>query len=386
MKRYISALQGLEQQLGKLQHQTEAEKIIYQVTAGSLRELTAAHKANLLAVAGEIDIRNAHILVLDSEQAHLVALYNVITAGEAIRNNAAVTAREQMEAYEFETSLIGKTTQEVLRMNAERQIELQLRSQLRAAAAAAGDNNEQYYKEEARLRAIAAVQRDQLIPAVKARYDMERTASAGINAALNRYIEDTSTAARQYETLWTNAFKGMEDALVNFVKTGKLDFKSLADGIITDLIRIQIQQSITGPLSGAIKSAGGASGIFSSVKSFFNFADGGIMSAAGSMPLNRYASGGIASSPQLAMFGEGSSPEAYVPLPDGRSIPVTMRGGAGGGDIVVNQPITINAQNASAETVGQIRALMPGLIAENKRVVESVIQQAMQRRGGRLAA
>ena len=27
------------------------------------------------------------------------------------------------------------------------------------------------------------------------------------------------------------------------------------------------------------------------------------------------------------MFGEGSTPEAYVPLPDGRRIPVAMSGG-----------------------------------------------------------
>ena len=29
------------------------------------------------------------------------------------------------------------------------------------------------------------------------------------------------------------------------------------------------------------------------------------------------------------MYGEGSSPETYVPLPDGRSIPVSLSGGGG---------------------------------------------------------
>jgi lambda family phage tail tape measure protein len=33
----------------------------------------------------------------------------------------------------------------------------------------------------------------------------------------------------------------MGDALARFVTTGKLDFKSLADAIISDLIRIQLQ-------------------------------------------------------------------------------------------------------------------------------------------------
>jgi hypothetical protein len=66
------------------------------------------------------------------------------------------------------------------------------------------------------------------------------------------------------------------------------------------------------------------------------FATGGIMTGNGPLPLKRYASGGIATSPQLAMFGEGSRPEAYVPLPDGRSIPVTMKNGGDVGNIVVN--------------------------------------------------
>jgi hypothetical protein len=56
-----------------------------------------------------------------------------------------------------------------------------------------------------------------------------------------------------------------------------------------------------------------------------NFANGGIMTGRGSLPLNMYSAGGVANSPQLAMYGEGRMPEAYVPLPDGRSIPVTVK-------------------------------------------------------------
>lgn len=64
-----------------------------------------------------------------------------------------------------------------------------------------------------------------------------------------------------------------------------------------------------------------------------SFAQGGVMTSGGPAPLKRYSNGGIANSPQLAEFGEGSGAEAYVPLPDGRRIPVklNMSGGAGGG-------------------------------------------------------
>lgn len=69
---------------------------------------------------------------------------------------------------------------------------------------------------------------------------------------------------------------------------------------------------------------GGLADIFSSW-----FAKGGIMSSKGPIPLNTYAGGGIANRPQMAIFGEGRQNEAYVPLPDGKSIPVSMNGGSG---------------------------------------------------------
>jgi hypothetical protein len=102
------------------------------------------------------------------------------------------------------------------------------------------------------------------------------------------------------------------------------------------------------------------------------------MTNAGPLPLRAYANGGIASSPQLALFGEGRMPEAYVPLPDGRRIPVAMQGG--GGSNVVN--VTVNAEGSQVQgDSGQSEQL--------GRVVAKAIQEEMirQRRpGGLLAA
>jgi tape measure domain-containing protein len=83
------------------------------------------------------------------------------------------------------------------------------------------------------------------------------------------------------------------------------------------------------------------------------FANGGIMSQFGSLPLQKYAKGGVATSPQLALFGEGSMNEAYVPLPDGRSIPVTMKGGTSQApDVSVAPPaVTVNVINQSGTAV-----------------------------------
>jgi hypothetical protein len=45
----------------------------------------------------------------------------------------------------------------------------------------------------------------------------------------------------------------------------------------------------------------------------------------------RFANGGVVNGPTLGLVGEGKYSEAIVPLPDGRSIPVQMRGPGGGG-------------------------------------------------------
>jgi lambda family phage tail tape measure protein len=89
-----------------------------------------------------------------------------------------------------------------------------------------------------------------------------------------------------------NAFKGMEDALTSFVTTGKMDFKSLADSIIKDMIRIAIQQSITRPLAGAI---GSLFNPLSGVSAHQNFSMGSLGGSGGftpTSPLMQLSSGG----------------------------------------------------------------------------------------------
>ena len=99
-------------------------------------------------------------------------------------------------------------------------------------------------------------------------------------------------------------------------------------------------------IGSAIGSALGMEGFGGWLSGLF-FANGGIMTDRGALSLNKYATGGVANSPQLAMYGEGRQPEAYVPLPDGRTIPVTMQGNRSGGDnisfnIVINDNSTVS--------------------------------------------
>jgi len=218
----------------------------------------------------------------------------------------------------------------------------------------------------------------------------------GLKDGLTGYIEQIGTMRDALSNLGQQAFKGIEDALVSLVTTGTANFREFAVSILQETSRMIIQQLVLksimqaigfggGGGSGFLAGGGGAFTQFNASSVGFNplafsgisFANGGIMTGDGPMPLNKYASGGIASSPQLAMFGEGSRPEAYVPLPDGRRIPVAMQGGGGGTAVTVN----VDASGSSVQgNNGQGAALGRAIAAS---VQAELVKQ--KRPGGLLA-
>ncbi|MBD1602566.1 phage tail tape measure C-terminal domain-containing protein, partial [Pseudomonas typographi] len=96
----------------------------------------------------------------------------------------------------------------------------------------------------------------------------------------------------QTKTLFSDAFNNMEDGIVNFVKTGKLSFKDFADGVIEDLIRIQVRQAAAGFLSTAFSFlTGGSAALGASVMTG---------SSSGSLVAN--AKGGVYDSTSLSAY------------------------------------------------------------------------------------
>ena len=158
----------------------------------------------------------------------------------------------------------------------------------------------------------------------------------GIKGKLQEYYNSVKDLGGAIGDAVVSGLQGLEDQLTAFVTTGKANFKELAASILKDLARIAIRAAIIAPI---VKALGG---LFPG----FQFANGGIMTGDGPVPLKKYASGGIANSPQLALYGEGSKPEAYVPLPDGRRIPVAMQGGGGGNTSVV---VNVDASGSSVQ-------------------------------------
>ncbi len=162
----------------------------------------------------------------------------------------------------------------------------------------------------ASLRESTKLQIERMQALVQSRQELSRTSEFGQNKAFQEYADQIGNQATQVKTAWTNAFKGIEDAFVSFARTGKLNFTDLANTIINDLIRIQIQRSLMGSLnsfmSNYMPNFGGGS---SSSVDYRNGSD--ISSDAASASVPSYAVGTTyVPRDQLAFVHEG---EAITP-------------------------------------------------------------------------
>jgi len=101
--------------------------------------------------------------------------------------------------------------------------------------------------------------------------------ATGWNEAFVKYKDDATNASLTSKKLFDDSTKGMEDAIVNFAKTGKLSFDTLLQNIAEDILRSQIKQLFAGLFNsnGLTSTGGGGSSLFAGVGKLLGFADGG---------------------------------------------------------------------------------------------------------------
>ncbi|KQO96059.1 hypothetical protein ASF32_17970 [Methylobacterium sp. Leaf91] len=146
-------------------------------------------------------------------------------------------------------------------------------------------------------------------------------------------------------------------------------------GRLADSVLNKVIDSLVSSAFGSVAKGG--------LGSLFGFADGGIMTSNGPLPLHSYATGGIANSPQLALFGEGRGPEAFVPLPDGKRIPVAMSQPANmnaGGSVSVTHSPQYNVTPASGVTPEQLAAVVDRNNRDFANRLPALIKEASRRR------
>lgn len=257
--------------------------------------------------------------------------------------------------------------------------------------------NEAYYQE--RMRLLKA-QLDAEVRLHGETYERIQLAQAdwtnGAIRAMEDYMSSARNVAQQTQQLFSTAFNGATNALTSFVMTGKGDFKSLANTIISELVRIQMQEMLTKSLSssgilGSVVSAvagafGGSAGAASgssaySLTTASNYSGGGGLG----LKVSAFnAKGGVYDSPSLSMyrnqvlsaptlfaFAKGgvpggnlglmgeAGPEAIVPLarmPDG-NLGVRTQGGASGSapQITYAPKIQVDARADAAQVYTLVR-------------------------------
>ena len=194
---------------------------------------------------------------------------------------------------------------------------------------------------------------------------------AGAKSALDDYQAKVNDVAGNIKNAMSNALQGMEDALVNFVMTGKLAFGDLARSIIQSMARIVIQQTIMKPFTNWF------SGLFSKNANGNAFVDGKV---------EKYAYGGVVKRPTLfpmangmGLMGEAGA-EAIMPLKRGADGRLGVESHGGGGGTIIN--VNVDAQGSAVEGDESNGKQLGKLIAVA--IQSELIQQ--KRPGGLLAS
>ena len=171
--------------------------------------------------------------------------------------------------------------------------------------------------------------------------------------ALEQYRDATQDLNKNLQDVAVGGLRNLEDALLG-VMTGTMTvkdaFKSMAASIIKDLIRIQIQRSITGPLADAI----------------------------GPLMPGYKAIGGSVSAGSPYIVGE-RGPEMFVPNSNGAIIPNDRLSQEGQGGVVVNQ--TFQISTGVSQTV---RAEIMGMLPRITEITKAAVADS-RRRGGTFA-
>jgi phage-related minor tail protein len=160
---------------------------------------------------------------------------------------------------------------------------------------------------------------------------------------------ETEDRYKKVGEMWDSVTNNMTNALDNFVKTGKLNFKDFARSVIQDLIAIQLKAQATSLLRMAIGSITGAT-----TGSTYN-PSGGI--AEHVFNPNR-AEGGPVDEGKIGLVGE-RGPELFVPRTAGTIIPNHALAGMGGSttNVVNNYIQAIDTQSFEQRLLGSSRAV-----------------------------
>lgn len=187
--------------------------------------------------------------------------------------------------------------------------------------------------------------------------DMKKIADTGANALASGFGNAFQSIVMGTESV-KGAFKSMGLAIVNAMVQ-----------VIAQLVAVRTLQMAIG-LFGSTQTGPSLEESFKAGLPTLNNRYGGVVSNGKQLP--GYATGGIASGSQAGYPVMMHGTEAVVPLPNGRSIPVEMQGGANNtNNVSVN--VNMNGQNSQTDVQGQNQGNQLG------KLLAAAVQEELQR-------
>lgn len=349
----VRFLDTLKQQVFQTQEKTAHEKLFFDIqhkglklSEGQLNQAIGLVTAIDMAAEAE-ETRRARLeetTALYEQQNRLAAqaaLYELEMSTYGMGNNAAAEMRERI-------SLMQQHQQELRKMQQDQALAM-------AGAETEGEADKVRAVYAQRLQILQDTQAQELTmfaDHLAQKRAKETDWLAGMKASLETYAEESRNLYSVMEKATTSVLTGMEDALVQFAQTGKLNFNDMANSIIADLIRIQARAAITGLLGNVMGGLfGGAAG-----------AAGG--NAAGGMSLPGRATGGPVSAGGLYEVNERGVPELLTI--GGRQM-LMMAGQAG-------YVTPLSGQSATPAAVGRVSAPEVEFVVEVNNYGSSQVQ------------
>ena len=87
-----------------------------------------------------------------------------------------------------------------------------------------------------------------VIEAQKRLNDQSRTFATGWKKSFNDYVDNATNAAQAATRVFEKFTSGLEDAIVNFAKTGKFEWRNFVDSMLEELLRSQLKQTLASVL------------------------------------------------------------------------------------------------------------------------------------------
>ena len=248
------------------------------------------------------------------------------------------------EQVEFQSSLLGKSAQEVEILNAQYRIQAELEKTIQDIERQNGTiRAEEHEKMKAAAEEALAIQTD----AIMRRQELERSASYGMEKSMNDYFNNANNMAKNVEGVFKLAFDGMSNAIVDFAMNGKNSFGDFARSVISQIMKIYVTMALIGLAKSAMGAFASSSfqgpaytgGSGEDASGWAPFADGGYTGDGG-----KYQPAGVVHAGEFVMNKEATSRIGVGNLyrmmrgyADGGLVGSSpVAGGSGGGNININ--------------------------------------------------